>query len=188
LAAVCFQAVADDCKSAKERGDWTQELHYYHYRRRVDAMSPFYFAPTCVAMAVLCTQLRSALAQPMARSLVLTTSRYWLNYRHTTDAFAVQSAIDELPGGVAGGPALENLFLMAGDESSNPRNPFPAQQFLPKKKKWNIALSSRMCASSAAASCPTVHGDAVNMDRTLAVISGRPSLHTSIHSASAPKI
>ena len=64
--------------------------------------------------------LRSALAHRDNHAVILSSSRYWFNYRHTINALSIYNLLKE------NGYSDDNIVLMLADEyASNPRNPFP---------------------------------------------------------------
>lgn len=57
-------------------------------------------------------------------AVIVSTSRYWLNYRHATNAFAMYRAVKRM-----GVPDSRILLMVAEDFSANPRNVFPNALF-----------------------------------------------------------
>lgn len=54
-------------------------------------------------------------------AVLVSTSRYWLNYRHSANIMSVYRAIRQL-----GIPDARILLMLADDHACNPRNPFKA--------------------------------------------------------------
>eukprot|EP01138_Halocafeteria_seosinensis_P014733 gb/GECG01015040.1/.p1 GENE.gb/GECG01015040.1/~~gb/GECG01015040.1/.p1 ORF type:complete len:406 (+),score=32.47 gb/GECG01015040.1/:1-1218(+) len=66
-------------------------------------------------------------------AVLVDTSRYFFNYRHTSDVMAMYQNLRE-----AGLPDSRIVVMIADDASCNPRNPMPGQLYLNSSHKHNL--------------------------------------------------
>ena len=67
-------------------------------------------------------------------AVIVSTSRYWLNYRHAANALAVYRAVRR-----AGVPDSRIVLMLAEDFSRNPRNVFPGSVFVDEALQVDVA-------------------------------------------------
>lgn len=94
-------------------------------------------------------------------AVIVDTSRYWLNYRHNANAFAVYQSVRRL-----GIPDSRIVLMVAEDFTDNPRNVFPGQLFIDPQHEVDVAGGS---------SAPTIdyYGDEVSVESLVRVLTGQ---------------
>ncbi|QDZ19667.1 GPI-anchor transamidase [Chloropicon primus] len=99
-------------------------------------------------------------------AVIVSTSRYWLNYRHTANALAMYQAVKR-----SGVPDSRIVLMLAEDFSTNPRNVFPGEVFLDPSLEVEVTDGGVEVDYA---------GDEVSAETLVRVLTGR-------HSASLPK-
>ena len=81
-----------------------------------------------LGLIVLCCATTAALASTTPHSnnwaVLVSTSRYWFNYRHTANALSVYDTVKAM-----GIPDSQILLMIPDEYACNPRNPFPGSMF-----------------------------------------------------------
>jgi phosphatidylinositol glycan class K len=103
---------------------------------------------------------------PNTWAVIVDTSRYWLNYRHATNAVAVYQAVKGL-----GIPDSRILLLLAEDFGHNPRNVFQNTLFLDPDLQVDVRKGQVQCDYT---------GDEVSVENFARLLTGR-------HHASLPR-
>jgi hypothetical protein len=112
---------------------------------------------------VLCAALTVAVAASFAGStfaVVVSTSRYWFNYRHTSNALSVYHALRRL-----GLPDSHIILMIAESHSCSFHNPFPGRVFSSDNDHSGDVQSSDLQVDFS--------GDAVTPEALLRILSGR---------------
>lgn len=65
--------------------------------------------------------------------MIVNTSRYWYNYRHTANALSIYHTVKRL-----GIPDSRILLMLADDHACSPRNAFPGQVFNGEARRLNL--------------------------------------------------
>lgn len=66
-------------------------------------------------------------------ALLVSTSRYWLNYRHSSNIMSIYRTVKRL-----GVPDSNILLMLADDHACNPRNPWKATVFNNESHSINV--------------------------------------------------
>ena len=99
-------------------------------------------------------------------AVIVSTSRYWLNYRHATNALAVYQAVRNL-----GVPDSRIVLMLAEDFAHNPRNVREGQLFLDPRLRRDVHEGAVEVDYA---------GDEVSVESFVRVLTGR-------HPASVPR-
>lgn len=76
------------------------------------------------ACILVAAQTASASSKPLTWAVIVSSSRFWLNYRHTTNALAIYNAIKRL-----GVPDTRIVLMLADSMACDPRNPLPGEMY-----------------------------------------------------------
>lgn len=66
-------------------------------------------------------------------AIIVDTSRFWFNYRHSSNSLAVYRSVKRL-----GIPDSHIILMLADDFACNPRNPFPGKIFVNRDRKTDV--------------------------------------------------
>ena len=102
-------------------------------RKNVTMGDLFALTVWAVLALVLCFARSGSCQTKDAWVIIVDTSRYWLNYRHATNALAIYQSAKRL-----GVPDSRIILMVAEDFAENPRNVLQSQLYLDPELKMNV--------------------------------------------------
>ena len=94
-------------------------------------------APLVLALASTCCALVETAASDRHSAntwaVIVDSSRFWFNYRHTANALAIYRSVKRL-----GIPDSNIILMLAEDAACNLRNPFPGKVFNTENHNVNL--------------------------------------------------
>ncbi|KAL7069380.1 peptidase C13 family protein [Cryptosporidium serpentis] len=108
--------------------------------------------------------------------LIVSTSRYWFNYRHTANALSFYRLLKDF-----GIPDERIILMLAEDTACNPRNCFPGKVFVETSNSRNLYNSLKQISNNMNYIEVDYKGQQVNVENFLRVLLNKHERHTPKH-------